>query len=263
MDKKLIFAAILSLIGAGIPALFFGLSLYTIMFLPAFIIVLIVNIWGGQTARAVWLGFLLSLMVIPFPTFLAVFPSLFGDTLGRTILFVLLTGVTAFIIVFAVFFSRQETSRIPDRRLAVFTGILFLLTAIVIVADEVWYIKLFYRTSEQLRGHSQLNWPYIILSTSFQVIIAIGISVLLFLRERFTYFVVTPIFLVYNLLLALNRVFIFTNGHLYPREMINLLMRPFRIDTEVIFIVYRIYALLILVFVVYFLRNYTHGTKKD
>jgi hypothetical protein len=263
MNKKLIVAAILSLIGAAPVAWILGLSVYTVVFFPAFIIVLIVNIWGGQRARAVWLGFLLSLMVIPFPSLLTVLFHPSSGELGIVILLILLIVIAAFVLVSTVFLRGQERSHIPDKQLAVLAGIILLLAAIILIAERVWYVETYYRISDELRrySHSQLNWPYIILSTLSQVVITIGISVLLFFRERFTFFVVAPIFLVYNLLLAFNRIFHFSNAHLSRQEIILYLTTPFQLGTEVIFYIYDVYALLTLAFVVYFLESYTKGKE--
>jgi hypothetical protein len=262
MDKKLIAAAILSVIGAVIMALILGLSLYTVILLPAFVIVLVVNIWGGQRAKAVWLGFLLYLVVFILPSLVAVFFSPMSRSLGPIMLSCLLIVIIAFILVLAVFFPGQEMSRTPSRPLAVLAGIFLLLTVIVVVAEKVRFIEMYYSASEKVREYSQLNWPTIIFNTSFHVVIAICISVLLFLRERFTFYVVAPIFLILNLILAFNKIFHFTNDHLSNQEIISYLETPFRIGTEVVYLVNDIYVLLNLIIVVYFLRNYTKATEK-
>lgn len=255
MDKRLIAAGVLSVIGAGIPAFFFGLSFYTIAFLPAFIIVLVFNIWGGQRTKAVWLAFLLYLFIIS----LKALPIL--SLPGRAVLLQILT-IIAFVLVIAAFLRGQDMSHKPSRQLAVLAGIFILLTVVFLITEKIWFIKVFYGASEKIREHTQLNWPFIILSTSFQVVVAVCISVLLFIRERFTFYSIAPIFLIYNLLVALDKILHFKNDHLSTQEIISYLTTTFRIGTEVIRLVFDIHVFLTLIIAIYFFRNYTKETEK-
>lgn len=261
MDKRLIGAAILSLVGAGYMAVSLGLSLYTIAFLPAFIIVLVFNIRDGQKAKAVWLGFLLYLIATLLPSRV---DFLFSPVPGLVMPVLLLHFailVLAFMLVFVVFSGRRDTSHLPNRRLAVLAGSLLLVSVVVAVEEVVSILIDIYRVTGRLGYCIYDSWSTDMLRTPFWTSAAIGISVLLFRRERFTFYIVAPIFLVLDLLLVLGRIFHFSIGHLSPQSFFELVTTPFKITSGVGHLFYDVYAVLTLIAVVYFLKYYTNGSE--
>jgi hypothetical protein len=123
MNGKLIAAGVLSLVGAGIPALFFGLSTYAVVFLPAFTIVLIVNIRGGRQAKAFWLGFLLFMLCILITRYLYFIYTI------TVLIMVILSAV--FVLVFTSYDAMTDRPTSVNRRLIMITGFFFILAAIM------------------------------------------------------------------------------------------------------------------------------------
>jgi hypothetical protein len=207
MDGKLIVAAILSVIGAGLIALFIGLSLYTVVLLPAFIIVLVVCIWGGQRSKAVWLGFLLFILCM----------SSVWYSHGIIFLSTLICLVS-FFLVFSSFYSHENLKQAPPSVLRLFTP-LFILLALVVQLYE-W--SLHKEAIDLLFYHpSQLYMPrfYIYIYLVSPLVVYLSIMLLVIFGNRFTYYLLTPVILVTNLLFALENVFKFSLDHLSYLEI--------------------------------------------
>jgi hypothetical protein len=202
MDKKLIAAVILSIIGAGIMALILGLSLYTVVFLPAFIIVLVVNIWGEQRAKAVWLGFLLFIFCMSSPLYI------YG--IDVTIL-PALTCAISFPLVFSTYYSREDLKQIPPRSL----WIMMPLFILMVIVAQIYEWSLDKEIVDSLLYHiNYLYKPYLYIYIMFPIIAYLILVVLLTFRNRFAFYLLTPIILITNLLFALENVFKFFFDHL-------------------------------------------------
>jgi hypothetical protein len=211
VDIKLISisAGILSVIGALIIVPFLGLSFYTVILLPAFIIVLIFNIRGTREAKAVWLGFLLFLF---FSTYTA---EIFGTIVRFSLL--ILFGISI-LLVFTSLYSREDPKQEPPKSLRIMTAFFF----VIVIAVQLYKWSL-----DDMFVYFLLNEPVILKPPEiytykiFQIISYILLVIFLFSGNRFVFYTLAPIMLVLTLLFASDDILRFFRGHILFGEITN------------------------------------------
>jgi hypothetical protein len=244
MNKRLITAAVLSVIGAGIPALFLGLSLYTVVFFPVLTIVIIVSFWTGQRTKATWLGFLLFI--------LCMYPV--ENSPGLIVLSALICFVS-FFLVFSSFYSYENLNQTPPRILRIITALFIIVAAVAQLYEwslNKQVIDLF--LYHPVRLYMPRIFLYIYLVTPLTVYLSI--IVLLVFGNRFVFYLLTPVLLVTNLLFALENVFKFFVGHISCKEVIFFLEIPYYAYIAKEYLIYDIFIVLSLIMVLLFMAKY-------